>query len=321
MAVVQQNPSKVQQGQPYSVDNFAAPLGDPSNPLKYKWTGPNPYGVNSDLVDWGNTGAQSPEQKRALIAQYYQTGQLPSGASLMSGSSGFTSLPGFSSTTGGAGGIPAMTPIPAGFSTVPGAGGGAGYSGASNADPATADFLSSIKSRLAQLQGQENAPVTPSAQRAIDLTSQNISDAAQAQKKRVREQNAAAGLSSAQGIGSGKERAVEEAAQTRSAKAAADISLQRERDQDALNLARAGQVNSLYGQYGTASLMPWQQQMQAQQLALQGWQAQDQSALARAGLAQQGQISQAQLAASAAAQQQAQQLALWNAMMSGLGGF
>lgn len=181
----------------------------------------------------------------------------------------------------------------------------------SKADPNSEAFLRQLQQRTAQQQAGENAPVTASAERAIDLARRDIGDASAAQKKKKQEELLARGLSSGSGVGKGALRAVDEAARTRGARASSDIALGRERDQDALNLQRTAQTNALYGQLGQSSQVPFSQQLQGNQQALETWKANEAAQMGRAGLGVQAQSANAQIAA----QQQAQQMAMWNALM------
>ena len=193
---------------------------------------------------------------------------------------------------------------------------------ASAPDPTTQQFLGQLGGRLAQQQAGENAPVTASAERATNLARRDIGDAAAAQKKMKGEELAARGLSGGSGAGAGQLRAIDEAARTRGARASADIGLAREGEQDRLNLARTGMTNVLYGQMGSASQVPFQQQMQGNQQALDTFRANDASQMGRAGMNLQAQTTNAQLQmqqqqmqAQQQQQQQQQQQAMWMALM------
>lgn len=193
---------------------------------------------------------------------------------------------------------------------------------ASAPDPNTTRFLGQLDTRLQQQQAGENASVTASAERATNLARRDIGDAAAAQKKMKEEELAARGLSGGAGAGAGQLRAIDEAARTRGARASADIGLAREGEQDRLNLARTGMTNALYGQMGSASQVPFQQQMQGNQQALDTWRANDASQMGRAGMNLQAQTTNAQLQMEQqrmqqqlAQQQQQQQQAMWMALM------
>ena len=160
------------------------------------------------------------------------------------------------------------------------------------ADPNMAAYLASLKARTEKLEAGEGAPVKASAERATNLVNRDIADAAAGARKRKKEELAARGLRTDVGAGAGELRAIEEGARTRSARAGSDIALAREKEQDALDLQRQGATNALYGQLGGASQVPFQQQLGAQNLALNAWSQADQSAIQRANLARQGQQSQ-----------------------------
>lgn len=177
-------------------------------------------------------------------------------------------------------------------------------------DPAMQEYLKALRDRTAALQAKENAPVTASAERATDLANRNIYGAAAGQRHRMLEELSASGMGPGAGVGGGRLRAVDEAAQVRSARAGSDIALGRERDQDALNAQREGAVNSLYGSLGSASQVPFQQSLAASNQALNAWQAQDRSTLDRANLAANQQAQQQQ--------QQNSQLQMWMSLMRGM---
>lgn len=59
--------------------SFKSPLGDPSDPGKYQWTGENPHNLDPGQIDWSNLGAKSAAHKRQMIGNYMTTGQVPGG--------------------------------------------------------------------------------------------------------------------------------------------------------------------------------------------------------------------------------------------------
>lgn len=183
-----------------------------------------------------------------------------------------------------------------------------------NADPGMSAYLASLAGRTQQQQAKENAPVSWSAERATDLANRDIFGGAAGAKKRKLEELSERGLSPGAGVGAGQLRAIDEAALTRSARAASDIGLAREKEQDALNLQREGATNALYGQLGNFAQVPFQQQLAGQRLGLDAWQAQDRSTLERAGLAQRANESSANLAAA----NQDRQMNTWLSLMRSL---
>jgi hypothetical protein len=154
-------------------------------------------------------------------------------------------------------------------------------------DPNYQAFLSTLKGRTDTLAARENAPVTASAERATDLANRDIFQGAAGARKAKSEELASRGLRTDVGAGAGQLRAIDEAAQTRSARAASDIGLAREKEQDTLNAQREAAVNALYGMQGSYGQVPFSQSLSATGLAQQGQQNAEENAIKRAALANQ----------------------------------
>lgn len=195
---------------------------------------------------------------------------------------------------------------------------GPGLNNFAQKDPRVEGAANKLDKRYAQLQGMEgkqdpflmesiqNLRQRMSAdptQRAIDRASSGAGDFAAGMKERA--------LSAGARMGRGGDfgsSGIESAAQRLQAKQAADISLGRERDLDALtlggqgimgapsslNLARTGQTNQMLGQVAGFAPTGAQLGLSQQGLGLQQWQAGADTAYKNALLQQQGQQNQMQ---------------------------
>ena len=282
-----------------------AALGPGRSPLSSGFVAPNgrTYGSQSEydaLVEKSRVeGEQAQRSRAAQDAQRFQSAGMTDSAATALNTAGLgvpvqmqVAQSGGFAPAGMTSVAPAMTSgggVGGGGGAV---GGGAGITTTSAPDPNSLTFLNQIRNRIGTQQAAENAPVTASAERATDLANRDIYDSAAGAKKARSEELAARGLRTDVGVGAGSLRSIDEAAQTRSARSASDIAVKREQDQDALNLARTQQVNSLYGQYGGASQVPFQQQLQGSELALKAAGQADDASIRRAQLAQGQQSSQ-----------------------------
>jgi len=189
-------------------------------------------------------------------------------------------------------------------------------------NPDLQELANDYKSRLAQSRGGENAADprltdqynqyqsrlnSDTTHRAIGRATLANADMAAGQKQAYAEAAAAKGISGT-GAGADVSGRIDEAARRRSAGAAADISLGREGQLDALtlgglgiagaqsqlNLARAGQTNALYGNAVGVVGAPAQQNLAERSFNLQQYQTQAQIDLARQAQEQARQAQQEQ---------------------------
>lgn len=191
-------------------------------------------------------------------------------------------------------GAPAAAPAPAPVSVTPTPAPGAAAPGApltntAPLDPSLVANANAYRDRIGVSEGRESAPdqrltdlynqykdrmSTDTTKRAIGRATLANADAATGQKQAYQEAMAARGITGT-GAGADVSGRIDEAARRRSASAAADISLGREGQLDALtlgglgiagaqsslDLARAGQTNSLYGGAAGAYAAPLQQNL------------------------------------------------------------